>query len=156
VGSLVADGLQDPAHARRYSKHAGVCLAHLLPAIAASEEPVVTLLAERMIATLEEDVDGAVIERLAGADRDSSRRAARRAALPDAQPTDSTLEGLRQRLALSHADARLGLLAWELSQAARKQAWAYRHEPSGPEHDAWLRAAAQIDGRTFEGGPAAV
>jgi hypothetical protein len=53
-----------------------------------------------------------------------------------------------------HADARVRLLAWEVSQAIRKQAWAYRHEPDGPEHDAWLRALVQIDGRVLCGGPA--
>ena len=43
---------------------------------------------------------------------------------------------------------------WEVEETARKYAWAYRHETSGPERDAWLRAMAQIDGRVFEGGPA--
>ncbi|MGI8505829.1 MAG: hypothetical protein ACR2MK_03315 [Solirubrobacteraceae bacterium] len=58
------------------------------------------------------------------------------------------------RLAKHHVDARLGVLAWEVHDTARKYAWAYRHERSGPEQDAWLRALAQVDGRVFEGGPA--
>ena len=52
-----------------------------------------------------------------------------------------------------HAAGRLGVLAWEVEETARKYAWSYRHEDSGPEQAAWLRALAQIDGRVFEGGP---
>jgi hypothetical protein len=53
-----------------------------------------------------------------------------------------------------HADARVRVLAWEAAEAIRKQAWAYRHESSGLEHDGWLRALVQIDGRVLCGGPA--
>jgi hypothetical protein len=53
-----------------------------------------------------------------------------------------------------HLDARLGVLAWEVQETARKYAFAYRHEPTGPEQGAWLRALAQVDGRVFEGAPA--
>ena len=49
-------------------------------------------------------------------------------------------DGESARLAKQHVDGRLGVLAWELHESTRKQAWAYRHELSGPEHDAWLRA----------------
>lgn len=65
-----------------------------------------------------------------------------------------TGEGQAARVAKVHADARLGVLGWELEETARKYAWACRHESAGPEQDAWLRAAAQIDGRVFEGCPA--
>lgn len=58
------------------------------------------------------------------------------------------------RLARRRADARLAVLGWELDETARKYAWACRHEPSGPERDAWLRALGQVDGRVFEGCPA--
>jgi len=58
------------------------------------------------------------------------------------------------RVAKRHLDARLGVLAWEVGETARKYGWAYRHEESGPERDAWLRAVAQVDGRVLEGGPA--
>jgi hypothetical protein len=58
------------------------------------------------------------------------------------------------RFVKRHLDARLAMLAWEVGEVARKYAWAYRHETSGPECDAWLRALGQIDGRVFEGGPA--
>ena len=309
---LVADGLLDPLQARRYGEHGGMCLVHLLAAILTADESVVKILAERMLVTLEEEADGAIIERLAGRDRDSADRAVLRDALPDVERTGSTIEGLRRRLALcscpvcfstgaterlyvrwacgragendrsldsdpgelcashlhdvatvdpeaaikaahrkrtgreaelrrllhnisqitggsrrrgnraqdldgaraeilaehhcsacharggvdesqlglvaasltlapigdryanahglcarhtlvlsdhesgrlakQHADRRLGVLAWELHESTRKQAWAYRHELSGPEQDAWLRAAGQIDGRVFEGG----
>jgi hypothetical protein len=64
-------------------------------------------------------------------------------------------EGRATDLAHRHADARVSLLAWEVEETARKYAWAYRHEPSGPEADAWLRAIGQIDGRAFEGAPPA-
>ena len=314
VSQLVAEGLLDPAHARLYAEHQGLCLVHLLQAIAVADQPVVKLLAERMLSTLDENGDGMIIERLAGADRDSVGRAARREGLPDEQTTESIVAGLSARLGLAacpvclatgrmqrryvrwfcertsehdpsletdpgelcaahlhdiaiadpqaaieashrksasaraelrrlvktvsrfapgprrrgnrtpeldgaraellaehhcsachaatgvddsqlsllaasvavapirdlyhgnhgacarhalllangstarlikqHADARLGLLLWELQETARKHAWAYRHESSGTEHDAWLRAAVHIDGRVFEGGPA--
>lgn len=54
-----------------------------------------------------------------------------------------------------HTDARLSVLAWEVEETARKYAWAYRHEPDGPESDASMRAMGQIDGRVFEGAAAA-
>ena len=60
-------------------------------------------------------------------------------------------DGQASRLARRHVDGRLGVLAWEVGETARKYAWAYRHEGSGDEHQAWLRALAQIDGRVFEG-----
>jgi hypothetical protein len=50
--------------------------------------------------------------------------------------------------------ARLDVLAWELAEADRKQAWALRYQPSGPEATAWLRATALVDGGVFLGGPA--
>ncbi len=65
-------------------------------------------------------------------------------------------DGQGGRLARRHADARLGVLGWEVHETARKYAWAFRHETSGPERDAWVRALAAIDGRIFEGGPAPV
>jgi hypothetical protein len=53
-----------------------------------------------------------------------------------------------------HVDARLALLAWEVEETTRKRTWAFRHEQSGPEHGAWLRGLAQIDGRVLMGRPA--
>jgi hypothetical protein len=60
------------------------------------------------------------------------------------------------RAAPAHAVllARLDVLAWELAEADRKQAWALRYQPTGPETTAWLRAAAMVDGGVFLGGPA--
>jgi hypothetical protein len=63
-------------------------------------------------------------------------------------------DGQAARLARRHVDARLGILAWEVGETARKYAWAYRHELHDHEQSAWVRALAQNDGRVFEGGPA--
>ena len=63
-------------------------------------------------------------------------------------------EGRAAALSHRHADARVSVLSWEIEETARKYAWAYRHEPTGPETDAWIRGMAQIDGRVFEGAPA--
>ena len=52
------------------------------------------------------------------------------------------------------AEARLAVLEWEVQETGRKYAWDCRHEPPGPEQDAWLRGLVQIDGRVFLGGPA--
>jgi hypothetical protein len=49
--------------------------------------------------------------------------------------------------------ARLCVLAWEADEARRKRSWSYRYEPVGPEHDVHVRVLAQLDGRTFLGGP---
>ena len=63
-------------------------------------------------------------------------------------------EGQAARVARRHVDGRLAILAWEVNETARKYAWAYRHETGGPEHGAWMRALAQIDGRVPGGAPA--
>jgi hypothetical protein len=63
-------------------------------------------------------------------------------------------DGQAARFARRHVDMRLGILAWEVAETARKYAWAYRHELPGHEQSAWSRALVQIDGRVFEGGPA--
>jgi len=62
-------------------------------------------------------------------------------------------EGRAAELTHRHADGRLAVLSWEVEETARKYAWAFRHEPGGPEADAWIRALGQIDGRVFEGAP---
>jgi len=64
-------------------------------------------------------------------------------------------EGRASEVAHRHSDARVAVLAWEVEETGRKYAWAYRHEPSGPETDAWIRAMGQIDGQAFEGAPPA-
>jgi hypothetical protein len=64
-------------------------------------------------------------------------------------------EGRAAEVVQRHSDGRVGVLAWEVEETARKYAWAYRHEPSGPETDAWIRAMGQIDGQAFEGAPPA-
>ncbi len=51
--------------------------------------------------------------------------------------------------AAAHADR----LIAELSEAFRKNTWASRQEPPGPEMTAWRRAAAFLDGGVFCGAP---
>jgi len=63
-------------------------------------------------------------------------------------------DGYAARAVRRHLDGRLAVLAWEVGETARRYGWAYRHETSGPEDDAWARALAQIDGRIFAGAPA--
>jgi hypothetical protein len=53
-----------------------------------------------------------------------------------------------RRVVLGH----LEVVIAELDEASRKSAWSARHEASGPERTAWLRAAALLDGRVFLGG----
>ncbi len=309
------DGLRDPASARLYRQHHGMCMAHALDAVQTAERVELELISEQLLASLGDGHHPGALELLAGLDQDATRRASWRQRLPEAPAAQSTVEGLcsrliidacpvcltaglmdrhylewfiehskqddpslatdpgelcaahlhdlalldrvavelpleRQRtarvgelrrfleyvaqsprvprrgrrsatddlarrraelicerhcpacnarqgsersqlellsaaLALSsvrdryepshglcvaharqltaepaarvvkrHLDARLGLLAWEVNETARKYGWAYRHEEPGPERDAWARAFAQIDGRVFEGGPA--
>ena len=59
-------------------------------------------------------------------------------------------------LAHRHLAARLGVLSWELEESSRKEAWASRHEPKGPEATAYGRLIAQIDGHALMGAPAPV
>ena len=308
---LLVDGLRDPAKARSYREHRGMCLPHVLQAAASAEHPVIQLACERLLASLE-DLGQSGLALLAGADRDASRRARWRDHLPT-HPTDTTIDALCARVAIEtcpvclssghmdrsyvrwlaernrehdqsvvrdpgelcsthlhdlyladldagaeamrrkragrvgmlttlierlgrlsppsrgrhtsedrlrsaleeftfvphcpachareaiehsqldligaalslsavrdryegghglcvrhamqlgdthpahvarrHLDARLAVLAWEVDENARKYAWAPRHEPLGPERDAWLRGLVQIDGRVFEGAP---
>lgn len=62
--------------------------------------------------------------------------------------------GTAAQVAHRLVDARLAVLQWELEEIRRKYAWECRHEPAGPEQDAWLRGLAQIDGRVLIGAPA--
>jgi hypothetical protein len=50
------------------------------------------------------------------------------------------------------AATRLGLLIAEIEIADRKRTWLARHEASGPEATAWVRAPSLVDGRVFLGG----
>jgi hypothetical protein len=61
--------------------------------------------------------------------------------------------GTAAQIAHRVVDARLAVLQWELDEIRRKYAWECRHEPAGPEQDAWLRGLAQIDGRILVGSP---
>jgi len=57
-------------------------------------------------------------------------------------------------VASAAATARADVLIEQLAEAFRKNTWAHRHEPRGPEMAAWQRAAVFLDGRVFGGGPA--
>lgn len=286
---MVLEGLGDPAQARLYSEHDGVCLTHFLQIAPELERSTVGPLADRLLRSLAEAKDTGLISLLGGSDHDARRRAHWRDRLPEPAGAGSTLEqlharfevdacpvclptglaerdyvrwvlehtaqddpslrsdpgelcpghlhdlaladpalaaraiehkratalgritrmqdlrykpycpacnardaiehsqldlvvaalgvstvrdryershglclwhavqvsdGQAARLARRHVDARLGVLAWEVGETARKYAWAYRHESDGHEQHAWLRALAQIDGRVFEGGSA--
>jgi hypothetical protein len=59
-------------------------------------------------------------------------------------------------VAAAAATAVADALIEELAEAFRKNTWANRHEPRGPEITAWQRAAAFLDGRVFGGGPVPV
>jgi len=80
------------------------------------------------------------------------------AAGADGKPTEGSrgVAGADPRAASARAVllGRLDVLRWELAEADRKQAWALRYHPTGPETSAWLRAAAMVDGGVFLGGPA--
>lgn len=56
------------------------------------------------------------------------------------------------RVAARSAVARADKLIAELNEAFRKNTWANRQEPHGPEMTAWRRAAAFLDGAVFCGG----
>jgi hypothetical protein len=284
---MIVDGLNDPTLARLYSGHGGICLVHFLDAAPVLEPAALTGLSERLLRSLVESEDSALVALLGGVDHDAHRRVRWRARLPEPSRANSTLDrvcarfetdacpvclptglaerdyirwfvertadndpslrndpgelcsghlhdlaladpgvapqavehrraaaigritrtqdagavpycpachardgiersqldlvvaalalpvpreryersdglcvfhsirlpdGPAARLARRHVDGRLGVLAWEVGETARKYAWAYRHERSGDEQKAWLRALAQIDGRVFEGG----
>ncbi|HTX12579.1 MAG TPA: hypothetical protein VME22_28440 [Solirubrobacteraceae bacterium] len=314
--TLLIDGLRDPALARQYAEHDGVCLVHLLDVLPAADPPRIKLLAERLLRSLHNRDGTTLVGLLAGLDADAERRAMWRERLPHLSATGSTVQRLNERLELDtcpvclaagiagrdylewlvrhsaehdpslstdpgelcaahlhdvaladpseepnravqrkragriaqlerflarlpdapaperrrrrsgpdaletirsellaaphcaachardgveraqhdlvaaslglvtvrdryerghglcvpharqvsdgpagrvvrhHADGRLAVIAWEVHETARKYAWAFRHESSGPERGGWLRGLAQIDGRVFEGGPA--
>jgi hypothetical protein len=63
-------------------------------------------------------------------------------------PIGGAAAALVRRVARGRLD---GVIA-ELDEASRKTAWHTRHERSGPERTAWLRAAVLLDGWVFLGG----
>jgi hypothetical protein len=68
--------------------------------------------------------------------------------------TSQLTAGASAQTARRVADGRVAVLAWEVAEIRRKYAWSCRHEPPGPEADAWLRGLVQIDGRVLLGAPA--
>jgi hypothetical protein len=96
--TLVIDGVQDPALARRYVEHGGVCLVHLVHALPVAGPTTLKLLAERLLESLHEEVGSARRDLLAGADADAPRRAMWRELLPALSYAGSTVERLTDRL----------------------------------------------------------
>lgn len=123
--SLVLEGLLDPAMARRYSEHGGMCLVHILEALPHADPPRLGLLAERLLARLYEEVGPPLVAVLAGSDDDAGRRAHWRERLPELTREGSTVDRLRDLLeidacpvCLSAAVAERDYCRWFLSHSA--------------------------------------
>lgn len=95
---LLLDGLQDPALGRLYAEHSGVCLVHLLDALAVADPTALKMLAERFLESLYDIGGAALVELLAGADPDAPRRSMWRERLPQLPSRGSTIERLGERL----------------------------------------------------------
>jgi hypothetical protein len=96
--TLLVDGLRDPAIARLYADHDGVCLGHLLDALPGGAASILRMLAERLIRSLHETAGVTLVGVLAGLDADAPRRAIWRERLPQNSAAGSTAERLEQRL----------------------------------------------------------
>jgi hypothetical protein len=96
--TLLVDGLRDPALARLYAEHDGVCLPHILDTLPETDPATVKMLAERLLASLHDRNGPALVALLAGADADAPRRAMWRARLPQVSTAGATLDGLDERL----------------------------------------------------------
>ncbi|HUA48724.1 MAG TPA: hypothetical protein VMA77_26060, partial [Solirubrobacteraceae bacterium] len=96
--TLLIDSLQDQGLARRYAEHGGVCLVHLVDALPAGEPATLKLLAERLLASLHDQVGSDLVHLLAGGDADARRRAMWRDRLPALSYAGSTVERLSERL----------------------------------------------------------
>ncbi len=100
AGTLLIDGLRDPALARLYAEHDGVCLVHLLDALPKADTSTVKILAERLLGSLYDRGGMSLVGVLAGLDADAARRATWREQLPELATTGSTVERLNERLEL--------------------------------------------------------
>ena len=95
---LLLDGLDDPSLVRLYTEHDGICLVHLLDAVAVAPAVTLRLLTEHLLGSLHDGVGAPLIGRLAGTDADAPRRAGWRERLPEPAAAGSTLERLSDRL----------------------------------------------------------
>ena len=71
---MIVDGLNDPALARLYSGHGGICLVHFLDAAPVLEPAALTRLSERLLRSLVESENSELVALLGGVDRDAHRR----------------------------------------------------------------------------------
>jgi hypothetical protein len=133
--TLLIDSLQDPALARRYSGHGGVCLVHLVDALPVAEPATLKLLAERLLESLHDVADSALVDLLAGVDADGPRRAVFREGLPVVPHAHSTVERLVGQLA---TDACPVCLAAGVA---------------GRDYLAWFLAGSEADDRSLDSDP---
>jgi hypothetical protein len=122
---MVVDGLNDPAQARLYSEHDGICLPHFLQAAPALEQSTLKPLAVRLLRSLREGEGPALVSLLAGIDPDAPCRASWRDRLPDRQAAGSTLEEFSSRLEIEACPVCLstglierGYVRWFLERTA--------------------------------------
>jgi hypothetical protein len=97
---LALDGLLDPSLTRLYSENGGMCLIHVLESLPVAEPPTQRLLAERLLARLQDQAGPPVLTVLAGSDDDARRRARWRETIPDLPRHGSTVDLLRETLEL--------------------------------------------------------
>jgi hypothetical protein len=126
AGQMVLDGLDDPAEARLYHEHGGICLVHFLDAAPSLDRAALTPLAERLLSSLAETDGAAVLALLGGADHDASRRAHWRGRLEEPPGAGSTLDDIRARfgieacpVCLSTGLAERGYVRWYLEHTAQ-------------------------------------
>jgi hypothetical protein len=93
---LVLEGLLDPAMARRYFDHGGMCLVQILQTLPVADPSTLKVLAERLLARLYEEVGPPLVMVLAGSDDDARRRAVWRERLPELPRQGSTVDRLRK------------------------------------------------------------
>lgn len=141
---LIVGGLTDPANARLYLEHRGMCLPHVLNVARTAESPALRIVCERLLTSLGEVEDGAV-QVLAGADPDAARRARWRRDLPRESDADTTIEQLEARLRIDTCPVCLATgwmsrryLAW-LSHDSRSSLTTDPGELCAQHlHDLWL------------------
>jgi hypothetical protein len=98
---MLIETLDDRSCSGRYASHAGLCLTHFRDAAGAAGPATLTLLSERMSATLDDPHTGGSGQSLIGLDTDSRRRCTWRQALPSALAAPTTLSTLEQQLLVS-------------------------------------------------------
>lgn len=96
---IILNALRTPTNAQLYREHRGMCLPHVLKAVATAEPSTLTAICATLLSSLRE-ADNPSLEMLAGADPDAPRRARWRDALPEEPTGNSTIGTLCARLAI--------------------------------------------------------